>query len=518
MSARIMLPARLRFLAAMAALATWACSDAPPAASGPPPNILLVVVDTLRADYADPGSGKADLPNLAAFAREAVVFPWAFSHAPMTLPAHAALFSSRTPPHTGVSRNGQAVSGALPLFSEWLAQHGYSSQAAVSLATLWPTKAGHGLDRGFEQFVRGSASISNANDTNHDLGAILDRLAERAPFFAFAHYAEPHEPYEAHGLVQRTASVSLNAKLLETVLISEWSQRLHEVMLEPGVNRLELHSASDFKLRSLSFVSDGPALPVSYEVGQRLETCRDFVASVVNPGTEPLRARMELWLHDVPPVGELPARYRREAEAADQAFGKLIAMLKQRGLLDSTLIVFTSDHGEALGERGIVGHVVHLHDELLHVPLMIRLPREHPAAPWLARSQRRLVRHVDVVPTLLDVLGLPSMPGQEGLSLLRDGERTLFAQTATPEAPRTLLCLRDQRTKLIYDAAADSFTMYDMVEDPAEARDIFPQAGAQRREWQEQLREISRREAAPGVEGIEFDEQTRERMRSLGYY
>jgi arylsulfatase A-like enzyme len=506
-----------RLLIAALALALAACSEEQRGAARPSINVLVVVVDTLRADYADPQSGKAELPHLSAFARDAVVFPNAFSHAPMTLPAHAALFSSRTPEHSGVSTNGQSISQELPLLSEWLAKRGYASQAAVSLATLWPGALQNGLDRGFEQFDRGRAPISNANDTNHDLGSILDGLKGRDPFFVFAHYAEPHEPYEAHGSVERTAGVSWNQKLLETVLISEWSHRLHELMLEPGVNRLEVHSESPFKVRSLTFSSDGPKLAVQYEVGLRLEACKDFVASVENPTAQPLRAQMELWLHDVPSLEELPQRYRRETEAADAAFGRLIAMLKERGLYDSTLIVFTSDHGEALGEHGVVGHVVNLYDELLHVPLMIKLPREHPAFTWLGRSQRDLVRHVDVVPTLLDALSLPAMPGQEGISLLGDGERTLFAQTSKPEAPRTLMCLRDLRSKLVYDVAADSFTMYDLIADPGESVDIFPQAGAQKVQWQRRLREIASRPPTlqPGA-GLQ-DEQTRERMRSLGY-
>ena len=511
---------RIRFhllMTAVLASAVSSCSDEQSAASGPPLNIVIVVVDTLRADYADPASGKADLPNLAAFAREATVFPFAFTHAPMTLPAHAALFSARTPAYNGVRTNGQAVSLELPLLSEWLVQHGYASEAAVSLATLWPPGRERGIDRGFEQFDRGQGPISNAIDTNRDLGSMLDGLMKRTPFFLFAHYAEPHEPYEAHGIVQRKATLSWNTKLLETAITSESSHRQHDLMLAPGINRLEIHSQADFKVRSLSFTSDGPKLPIKYEIGRRLETGKDFVASVTNPLATPLRARMEVWLHDVPPADELAARYRKEAEAADAAFGKLVAMLKQRGLFDSSLIVFTSDHGEALGERGIVGHVVHLYDELLHVPLMIRLPREHPARPWLARSQRDLVRHIDLVPTILDTLGLPALPGQEGLSLLNSSERTLFAQTAAPEAPRTLLALRDQRTKLIFDVAANSFTMYDLVADPAELTDIFAKAGSQKVDWQMRLREIATSASTLRIDSIPLDEQVQERMRSLGY-
>lgn len=508
-----------RFLPSLGVLfaALAACNgDAPKPAV--PPNVILVVVDTLRADFADPAANRATLPYLTAFAKDGIAFHNAFSHAPMTLPSHTALFSARPPSTSGVTNNGQAVAADLPLLPAWLAEHGYVSQSAVSLATLWPLSRNRGLDRGFERFDRGKGSISNATDTNLDLGSILDGLSTRAPFFVFAHYAEPHEPYEAHGSVQHTAQLGWNGTTLETLTTSEWTLRSKELRLSPGVNRLEIDSEFDFKVRSLGFESQGKRLAVEFEEGKLLEARRRFVARVVNTSHQPVLARMDLWLHDVPALEELPARYRGEAEAADAAFGRLVAMLKQRGLYESSLIVFTSDHGEALGEHGVVGHVVNLHDEMLRVPLIIKLPKGHAAKRWLAGSQRDLVRLIDVVPTILDALALPALPGQEGSSLLERQDRLLVSQTLPPEAPRALFALRDLRTKLIFDPAADRFSMYDMVRDPGETRDIFEKAGAQRADWQQVLRELAARAAAsPAERGSAGDPDVNDRLKALGY-
>jgi arylsulfatase A-like enzyme len=515
---RSMVHPRARLYLCLAiALAAAACSDGKPRSARPKVNIVLVVVDTLRADYVDPTAQRADMPNLAAFAKEAVAFPLAFTHAPMTLPAHTALFSARTPMHTGVINNGQSVAQELPLLSEWLEKQGYVSQAAVSLATLWPFGRNQGVDRGFEHFDRGEGSISSATDTNRDLGAILDSSLEREPFFVFAHYAEPHEPYESHGLVQTLADIRWDDQPLETVTTSEWTLRRHDLTLAPGTNRLEIHSPNDFKVRSLSFAVRGKRLPIKFEKGALLVQGEELVATVENPDSAPQLASMELWLHDVPSLTELPARYRREAEAADAAFGNLVAMLKKRKLYDSSLIVFTSDHGEALGEHGVVGHVVNLHDEMLHIPLMIKLPKGHEGRHWLERSQRSLVRLIDVVPTILDALSLPPLPGQEGSSLMADGDRTLLAQTFRPEAPRTLFALRDQRTKLVYDVEADAFHMYDLIGDPDEMHDIFGKAGAQRLAWQKQLRELGH--ATPSLQAgqVPIDAQIQDQLKSLGY-
>ena len=504
-------------LAGIIVPAVLACAPDQAPAPSPRHNVVLVVVDTLRADYADPTSKKAHLPNLAEFAAGAVAFQEAFTHAPVTLPAHAALFSARAPLRAGVTNNGQTVPQDLPLLQDWLKSRGYANQAAVSLATLWPHSRNQGVDRGFEHFSRGGEPITGAADMNRDLGSILDSLREKSPFFLFAHYAEPHEPYEAHGATRSEATLEWNSAPLEVLTISEWTTPQRELQLVPGVNRLAIRSAQNFKVRALTFQASGTSLPVSIEVGALLAEQRELVATVVNGSSQTRAARMNLWMHDAPAIEELPARYRGEAEAADAAFGQLIAMLKERELFDSTLIVFTSDHGEALGEHDTIGHVVNLYDELLRVPLLIKLPAGHPGRPRLERSKRDLVRLIDVAPTILDVLDVEAMPGQEGSSLLESSARTLLAQTFAPEAPRTLFALRDLRTKLIFDVSADSFRMYDLIADPGELHDIFPRSGSQRIPWQAELRRRAASAAAAGVGMHLLDAAAQERLRSLGY-
>ena len=293
--------------------------------------------------------------------------------------------------------------------------------------------------------------------------------------------------------------------------------RRHDLKLAPGINRLAIRSANDFKVRSLEFNAGGKRLPIQFELGGLLSQAKEFSAVVTNDTGKTQVAHMELWLHDVPTMEELPGRYRREAEAADVAFGNLIAMLKKRKLYDSSLIVFTSDHGEALGEHGVVGHVVNLHDEMLHVPLIIKLPKGHDGKRWLEHSQRDLVRLIDVAPTILDALGLPPMPDPEGSSLLAKADRTLLAQTFQPEAPRTLFALRDQRTKLVFDVAADSFRMYDLNADPGELRDIFPKAGKQKLGWQQRLRELAQATPTLNAGKISIDAKMADQLKSLGY-
>ena len=122
-------------------------------------NVLLVVVDTLRADAL----GRGITPNMDALAQDGVLFEQAFAHAPMTLPAHASLFSSLLPSESLVLTNGQAVERELPLLGNHLAARGYEALAAVSLATLWPVVAGCGVDRGFHLYDTGRRPVERGH-------------------------------------------------------------------------------------------------------------------------------------------------------------------------------------------------------------------------------------------------------------------------------------------------------------------------------------------------------------------
>ena len=102
------------------------------------PSVVLIVVDTLRADAVLDPRGQCDTPNIDALARDGVAFERAFSHAPMTLPSHTALFSSRPPFETGVFNNWQPVREDLPLLAQWLEEYGYQTHAVISLGTLDP--------------------------------------------------------------------------------------------------------------------------------------------------------------------------------------------------------------------------------------------------------------------------------------------------------------------------------------------------------------------------------------------
>ena len=135
------------------------------------PNVLLVVIDTLRADAL----GRGITPNIDLLVKEGVRFDEAFSHAPMTLPAHTALFSSRLPGEARVITNGQEVARSLPLLGQHLSTRGYDSLAAVSLATLWPVVTGCGVDRGFQLYDLGERPVERSHEVLPRVTRLLNK-------------------------------------------------------------------------------------------------------------------------------------------------------------------------------------------------------------------------------------------------------------------------------------------------------------------------------------------------------
>jgi arylsulfatase A-like enzyme len=290
-------------------------------------------------------------------------------------------------------------------------------------------------------------------------------------------------------------------------------------VLAPGRHEVHVRSREPFIIRTFDFTLESRPVPVELVDSALSRPTFDFAAVVENTTEREHEYVLELWINDRPSREEIPARYRSEVEYVDGWIGRLFDALVERDLYDETLIVFTSDHGEGVGQRGHIGHVHHLHDELLRVPLFIKLPRSMAGAADALRTNReRLVRHIDVVPTVLELLGLPPLRGQTGASLLTDaGARVLLAETHRPQAERDLITMRDDRRVMMYDVDADRFELYDRTDDPDELVDRFVELGGALVEWQDMLRSVAMlaREGATGTG--ELDPEVEKQLRALGY-
>lgn len=513
------------FLAAGFALA--ACGEsggAPGAASagpgGKPVNVVLVVIDTMRADALFDPAGKYDTPNLDRLASEGVAFERAFSAAPMTLPSHVSLFSSRPVLETRVANNGQIVPADLPLLADWLADHDYDTRAVLSLCTLDPLDERRSPGRGFGSYDRDYWLMAGADQTIERLRSSLAARDPQKALFLFAHFSDPHEPYESHGSKPRRVRVSMNGDPLVVLQTGDMQQWKQVVELGGGRTVFEILPEGEpypFWVRTFECIEDGKYLPVQWEAGKVMEsvTVARAVVDRDRPGSG--KCDLRIWANDVPKEAEARRRYALEVNFADRYVGELMAELERLGLYRDSLILFTSDHGEGLGEHGGFGHVENLSDGLIRVPLIIKLPQGDPRRAQLEARAQRLVSQIDLVPTVLAVAGLPPLPGQRGLSLFTPHEAVHVAQTSRPEAQRNQLAFRDEHFKMVYFPDEERFELYDVLEDPEERRDVFAKQKSERAAWPEQLRGLYRTQELPADDGTASGEERDRMLRALGY-
>jgi len=230
--------------------------------------------------------------------------------------------------------------------------------------------------------------------------------------------------------------------------------------------------------------------------------------------------------------GELQAMiasYDGEVRYTDAEIGALADALAKGGLLDQTLLVVTADHGEGLMSHGHQNHGLHLYEEAVHVPLLLRWPRGLPRERRIAAP----VSLADLLPTLLEIGGIPEPAATgDGLSLLPilrgeqdpDPHRAILLERREYESQRIgdfdvrgeKLALRLGQFKYIAAPEEKSFELFDLEADPGERRNLFAERAKESAAMQRVLTEWRTRPAAERAQGDQSSE-TLEALRALGY-
>jgi arylsulfatase A-like enzyme len=453
------------------------------------PNVIVIVVDTLRADHMSTyGYFRKTTPQIDALARESVVFKNAVSHAPWTTPSIASLFTSQNPAALGFDGEDPVqLDPSFVTLAEVFKDNRYITQAIVSHDFIG-TKLK--FDRGFDSFdqsnAKGYGSISSPAVTGAAV-SFVERHRQDG-FFLFLHYFDPHFDYILHP----------------------------EFNYDPGYQGPI--QSGEFKD---SLLAQAPTMT---------EKDRDH----------------------------LKALYDSEVSFTDQYIGRFLDELKRLGLYDRSLIVLTADHGEEFSERGDhwVGHSKKLYQDLIHVPLIIKLPnttdprldsrdkapwkegtersdgwKETPSKGFLPRVTGRTVEEdvglIDVMPTIVAYLGLktPRSFRCEGRTIDLRGSaapapRPIFSETRRMAKLQSVVWMG---WKLIYDIRQDVQELYDLNGDPGETRNVaatHPKECAEMRaflwSWRAEMAEIR---SGLKIESRkpEFNDIEKARLRSLGY-
>jgi arylsulfatase A-like enzyme len=413
----------------------------PPAMPGAP-NVLFIVLDTVRADSLSLyGYIRATSPHLDCLAQRGVRFDHARTPAAWTLPAHASMFTGRWPYELS-ARPDRPLDAAFPTLAEFLRDHGYATAgfaANTYFCSVW-----YGLGRGFLHYedvaltpleilrssimgrylVRKVSPYNRSRPTAYferkDAATInrevLDWVSSRPkdrPFFAFLNYYDAHDPYLTPNRAPRHfGRTPTSAK--EFAMLREWLK------------------------------VDKRKLPP-----RAIELARDCYDDCI--------------------------------ACLDDQLGRLFAELAARRLLDNTVVVITADHGELLGEHGDFGHGQSLYRQVVNVPLLIVGPRRVP--PGTVVSTQVTTR--DLPATIVDLVGLAQESPFPGQTLARHwssshqtvvSDELLLTETAD-EISKAAIGARSARSlvdrnKLYIRNKDGREEMYDLANDPSESRDL----------------------------------------------
>jgi arylsulfatase A-like enzyme/Flp pilus assembly protein TadD len=418
----------LRVLCGLCAAAVGACSYLTPRfalAQNPDRNILLITIDTLRADALGAYSGRATTPNLDRLAAHGARFDFAHSHAVVTLVSHASMLTGRYPYEHGIRDNtGYRLSPKQSTAATLLKSRGFATGAFIG---GYPLDHQFGLGVGFDVYDDKftSASGPEANDRERPADAVVKSALlwigrQQSKWFAWVHLYDPHAPYQPP---------------------AEWAAK---------------------------FPSDP---------------------------------------------------YLGEVSWTDAALAPLLDSLSTQSR--PTLIVVTGDHGESLGEHGELTHSLFAYEPTLHVPLIIAEEKNaKDAKDTKGIVVDTPVRHVDLLPTLLDAAGsqtnseLPGVSLREAIATGRAQERPSYFEAMSATVTRGWAPLRGvlvDREKYIDLPIPE---LYDLKADPKEATNVVNQRADRARVLYETLKLFN---VAPPARAQQETADTLERLRSLGY-
>lgn len=450
---------RLTSLAALGVLLAVAACSRRPAEPERPRNVIFVLVDTLRADHLGAyGYARETSPNLDAFAKQSVFFRDAHSQAPCTFPSVNSILTSRYPAaFLGQPNQAMGIPERTPSLAEILRLRGYRTAAVSASAVVRNTPSQHNPGAGFG---RGFEAFNE--DCVWKAAACVNR------------HALP---------ILRRNSGDERPLFLYIHYLDP-----HGPYNPPHGHPFRFAKGHPEK----AFIRNGNPNPI----GDML------YKGAPDPGVTPADLQHLIDLYD------------EEIAYFDSQWVHLLRALEEGGWLDDSIVVFAADHGEEFLEHGHIKHCRTVFDSSVKVPLFFHIPGVE------ARTLEQPVQNVDIVPTLLDYLGLPAT----GLTLEGESLRPLI-EKGTAEDPHQYSlsgpyrAVADGRFKLIQDLGGDAFWLFDLQKDPGETHDVL---AAERRTFH-RLREalggwLAQTEGQGRAdESLRKAREAEEKLRSLGY-
>ncbi len=518
------------------------------------PNVVLIVLDTLRADRMSCyGYDRDTTPFIDAFADQATLFERAVVPGQWTIPSHASLFTGEYPTTHMTTQIYDTLGEDLVTLAELLRDEGYRTVGFCNNPLLGVVD--NDLDRGFEEFYNYGGAVPNYPDVSQSRPKLVGQLVERYARVMRSIIAPLQNRFAHDSLLLRIA--------MHPLIVPLWQDSINfkgntKRSLRDVVGYLRAHQHSNDPRPLFTFVNlmethlpyRPPARFIQefapyYEEDRK---ARDFMRNYnlehyrwMIPLTEPLSELSDRTLNDL---------YDAEVAYQDRLLRRLLRDLNKPAVRDNTVVIITSDHGEGLNHHNFVGHSLVAYDDLVRVPLIVRHPRLYPEGERVSSmvSTRRVFHSVlEAAGAAPDTEGLDHAPiDVEGLSLTQaingSGARGfVFAEAYTPD---TLLTLMENESP----AAIDTFRcrsmrraayegryklitvgdepdeLFDVIDDPGETRNLASEYPDRVVRLEDALSSFvkdaeARRPANwTSARALSLDnEEVSERLRALGY-
>jgi arylsulfatase A-like enzyme len=468
------------------------------------PNIVLLVMDSVRvANLSCYGYERPTTPHIDALAQQSTLYGQAISVGCWTLPVHASLFTGLYPLNHGVTVSKDALPDGFPTLARRLKELGYqtvcfSNNAYISSAT--------GLDQGFDT-VEDVWRITHPRGTERTkMSKRIKQLERRGPWARPAvklmRQAMRLRSFMKHRRSQKDSGARLTNEKIESWLRQS---RRPDAPFFIFVNYMECHERY-----SPPHPYDRRFMPAKFSPWR--------VAQVSPNKAEVLSGSARRRADDLEIMRSL---YDGALSYLDEKVAEVVRSLEALGILDDTVLVVTSDHGDSLGEHDHLGHRLALYEQLVHVPLIVRYPARFEAGARVAQQ----VQLADLFPTFLELAGADiadaAASGFHSLLAPPTAQRPFtVAENTAPISLDSLQArmIRTDQYKFIWKSN-HQHELYDLARDPHETANlVVVESDVARRlverleAWERSLedRRIETRQA-------EYDEATLQRLRGLGY-
>ena len=437
-----------------------------------PKNVVLFITDGHRADMLGCyGNALLDTPQIDAFAADSVLLRRAFCTHSVCMPTRASLFTGRYPHVHGVWANGLPLPKTEVTLPQVFADAGYATGAAGKIH-FEPQQAypDHLCPVIRDPYYGFDEVHLSENLLGHEY---LDWIQQRAPDqleLVRKRRNVPEELHELHWITSQTINFMRRNAAQSKPFFCSCSYHELSPPSTPPVEYTDYYSPEDVPIPLLD-PEDLDRRPPFYR-----QCYEGYVARGRQPDETALRRNI--------------ASAYDQMRFIDKQFGRIVSELKELGIWDDTIVLFTADHGLSLNDHYQWRHGPFLFDQVINVPMIWHVPGECPPGA----ETDAMVEGVDVMPTILDLCGLPVPVGVQGRSLaallgdphatagresvlIQEREAPDLEARGLPANSVTQIGVRTQDWKLIHYPACPYGELYDMSSDPGEFRNLWHDPG-----------------------------------------